>query len=61
MRAPVVNVYGLATPNDAKKNWTPEAVRKNRARRNLICGRAGPDQPVGRNNRGHFHSDFAEF
>jgi mannose-6-phosphate isomerase-like protein (cupin superfamily) len=55
------NVYDLATENAAKKSWTQEAIRKNRARGNLICGPAGSDQPVGPNNRGHFHSDFAEF
>ena len=55
------NVYDLATQNEGKENWTQEAIRKNRARGNLICGHAGSDQPVGPNNRGHFHSDFAEF
>ena len=55
------NVNDLATQNEAKKNWTQEAIRKNRARGNLICGYAGSDQPVGPANRGHFHSDFAEF
>ena len=55
------NVYDLATQNEAKKNWTQEAIRKNRARGNLICGLTGSDQPVGPDNRGHFHSDFAEF
>jgi hypothetical protein len=39
------NVYELATQNEAKKNWTQEAIRKNRARGNLICGHAGSDQP----------------
>ena len=45
------NVYDLATQNDAKKNWTQEAIRKNRARGNLICGHGrirstrGPEQP----------------
>jgi mannose-6-phosphate isomerase-like protein (cupin superfamily) len=55
------NVYDLAKQNAGKKSWTQEAIRKNRARGNLICGMAGSDQPVGPNNRGHFHSDFAEF
>jgi mannose-6-phosphate isomerase-like protein (cupin superfamily) len=55
------NVYDLAKQNEARKNWTQEAIRQNRARGNLICGHAGSDQPVGPNNRGHFHSDFAEF
>ena len=55
------NVYELAKQNEGKKSWTQEAIRKNRARGNLICGMAGSDQPVGPNNRGHFHSDFAEF
>jgi mannose-6-phosphate isomerase-like protein (cupin superfamily) len=55
------NAYDLAKQNDAKKNWTQEAIRKNRARGNLICGHAGSDQPPGPTNRGHFHSDFAEF
>src|SRR4029078_4213316 len=55
------NVYDLATQNAAKKSWPQEAIRKTRARGNLICGQAGSDQPVGPNNRGHFHSDFAEF
>ena len=55
------NVYELAKQNAGKKSWTQEAIRKNRARGNLICGFAGSDQPVGPNNRGHFHSDFAEF
>ena len=36
------NVYDLATQNAAKKNWTQEAIRKNRARGNLICGRPDP-------------------
>jgi mannose-6-phosphate isomerase-like protein (cupin superfamily) len=55
------NVHDLARQNEGKKSWTQEAIRKNRARGNLICGQAGSDQPVGPNNRGHFHSDFAEF
>jgi mannose-6-phosphate isomerase-like protein (cupin superfamily) len=55
------NVNDLARQNEGKKSWTQEAIRKNRARGNLICGQAGSDQPVGPNNRGHFHSDFAEF
>ncbi len=55
------NAYDLAKQNDGKKNWTVEAIRKNRARGNLICGYAGPVEPVGPTNRGHFHSDFAEF
>jgi mannose-6-phosphate isomerase-like protein (cupin superfamily) len=55
------NVYELAKKNEGKKSWTQEAIRKNRARGNLICGFAGTDQAVGPNNRGHFHSDFAEF
>ncbi len=55
------NVYDLAKQNDGKKNWTQEAIRKNRARGNLICGHAGGGPPVGPTNRGHFHSDFAEF
>jgi mannose-6-phosphate isomerase-like protein (cupin superfamily) len=55
------NAYDLAKQNAGKKSWTQEAIRKNRARGNLICGMAGSDQPVGPNNRGHFHSDFAEF
>jgi mannose-6-phosphate isomerase-like protein (cupin superfamily) len=55
------NVYDLAKQNAGKKSWTQEAIRKNRARGNLICGQAGSDQPVGPQYRGHFHSDFAEF
>jgi mannose-6-phosphate isomerase-like protein (cupin superfamily) len=55
------NVRELAKQNEGKKNWTQEAIRKNRARGNLICGHAGADQPAGPANRGHFHSDFAEF
>lgn len=55
------NVYDLAKLNEGKKSWTQEAIRKNRARGNLICGHVGSDQPVGPTNRGHFHSDFAEF
>lgn len=55
------NVYDLAKQNDGKKDWTQEAIRKNRARGNLICGHAGAGPPVGPTNRGHFHSDFAEF
>jgi len=55
------NVYDLAKANDGKRSWTQEAIRKNRARGNLICGYAGSDAPVGPANRGHFHSDFAEF
>jgi mannose-6-phosphate isomerase-like protein (cupin superfamily) len=55
------NVYELAKQNASRKSWTQEAIRKNRARGNLICGQAGSDQPVGPGNRGHFHADFAEF
>jgi mannose-6-phosphate isomerase-like protein (cupin superfamily) len=55
------NVYDLEKQNAGKKSWSQEAIRKNRARGNLICGMAGSDQPVGPDNRGHFHSDFAEF
>jgi len=55
------NVQDLAKRNEGKKSWTQEAIRKNRARGNLICGYVGSDQPVGPDNRGHFHSDFAEF
>src|SRR5262245_34202802 len=55
------SAYDLAKQNEGKKSWTQEAIRKNRARGNLICGYAGSDQGPGPNNRGHFHSDFAEF
>jgi oxalate decarboxylase/phosphoglucose isomerase-like protein (cupin superfamily) len=55
------NVHDLAKANESRKNWTQEAIRKNRARGNLICGYAGSDQGPGPDNRGHFHSDFAEF
>jgi oxalate decarboxylase/phosphoglucose isomerase-like protein (cupin superfamily) len=55
------NAYDLAKANEGRKNWTQEAIRKNRARGNLICGHAGSDSGPGPNNRGHFHSDFAEF
>ncbi len=55
------NVHDLAKQNAGKKNWTQEAIRKNRARGNLICGHAGVGETVGPDNRGHFHSDFAEF
>src|SRR5262245_38466453 len=55
------NVNELAKQNDGKKNWTQEAIRKNRARGNLICGYQESGPPVGPDNRGHFHSDFAEF
>jgi oxalate decarboxylase/phosphoglucose isomerase-like protein (cupin superfamily) len=55
------NAYDLAKQNGGKKSWTQEAIRKNRARGNLICGYAGSDQPPGPDNRGHFHADFAEF
>ena len=55
------NVHDLAAENASKNSWTQEAIRKNRARGNLICGRMGSDAAVGPDNRGHFHSDFAEF
>ena len=55
------NVHDLAKQNAGKKNWTQEAIRKNRARGNLIGGHAGVGETVGPDNRGHFHSDFAEF
>jgi mannose-6-phosphate isomerase-like protein (cupin superfamily) len=55
------NVHDLAKQHEGKKNWTQEAIRKNRARGNLICGHAGSVEPVGPDNRGHFHADFAEF
>ncbi len=54
------NVYDLASLNSARRNWTQEAIRKNRARGNLICGHAG-SEPADASDRGHFHSDFAEF
>jgi mannose-6-phosphate isomerase-like protein (cupin superfamily) len=54
------NVYDLASTNAARRNWTQEAIRKNRARGNLICGHAS-SEPADANDRGHFHSDFAEF
>jgi mannose-6-phosphate isomerase-like protein (cupin superfamily) len=53
------NVYELMKQNANRRNWTQEAIRKNRARGNLICGQAG--EPAEAGNRGHFHSDFAEF
>jgi mannose-6-phosphate isomerase-like protein (cupin superfamily) len=55
------NVHDLAAQNASKNSWTQEAIRKNRARGNLICGHMGSDAAVGPDNRGHFHSDFAEF
>lgn len=56
-----VNVYELAKQNEGRRNFTQEAIRKNRARGNFICGVAGVEQPIGPDDRGHFHSDFAEF
>ena len=56
-----VNVYDLAKQHDGRKTFTQEAIRKNRARGNFICGYAGADRAPGPDNRGHFHSDFAEF
>ena len=56
-----VNVYELAKQHEGKQNWTHEAIRKNRARGNFICGHAASDRAPAPNNRGHFHSDFAEF
>lgn len=55
-----VNVYDLAKQNASRNNFTQEAIRKNRARGNFICGMAGAAQPDS-DDRGHFHSDFAEF
>jgi mannose-6-phosphate isomerase-like protein (cupin superfamily) len=56
-----VNVYDLAKANEGRKTFTQEALRKNRARGNFICGHGGADRAAGPDNRGHFHSDFAEF
>jgi mannose-6-phosphate isomerase-like protein (cupin superfamily) len=56
-----VNVYDLAKQNEGRKTFTQEAIRKNRARGNFICGHAGSDRAPAPDNRGHFHSDFAEF
>jgi mannose-6-phosphate isomerase-like protein (cupin superfamily) len=55
-----VNVYQLAEENAARKNWSREAMRKNRVRGNFICGQAVSGDPEP-GERGHMHSDFAEF
>ena len=56
-----VNVYELAKQNAGRANFTQEAIRKNRARGNFICGQAAADRAPTAGDRGHFHSDFAEF
>ena len=57
-----VNVYQLAEENAARKNWSREAMRKNRVRGNFICGQAvAGDGAPAPGERGHMHSDFAEF
>ena len=57
-----VNVYQLAKENADRKNWSREAMRRNRVRGNFICGQAvtGDGAPAA-GERGHMHSDFAEF
>lgn len=57
-----VNVYELAKQNEARPNWSRPAMRKNRVRGNFICGQAvaGDGKPAP-GDRGHMHSDFAEF
>jgi mannose-6-phosphate isomerase-like protein (cupin superfamily) len=57
-----VNIYELAKENAARKNWSREAMRKNRVRGNFICGQAvAGDGAPAKGDRGHMHSDFAEF
>ena len=57
-----VNVYQLAAENADRKNWSREAMRKNRVRGNFICGQAAAgDGAPAPGERGHLHSDFAEF
>ena len=57
-----VNVYELAKQNEARPNWSRPAMRKNRARGNFICGQAvAGDGTPAPGERGHLHSDFAEF
>lgn len=56
-----VNIYDLEKENAGKKRWSREAMRKNRARGNFICGYASAEPPVKPGYRGHFHADFAEF
>ena len=56
-----VNIHKLVEQNkDRPNNWSHSLIRKNRARSNVHCGPAIADQPLA-GNRGHFHSDYAEF
>lgn len=55
-----LNIYEMANEKASRANWSVEAMRKNRVRGNFICGRADRKPPAP-GNRGHFHSDFAEF
>ena len=55
-----VNIYELAKQNANRRRWSRPAMRKNRVRGNFICGQ-GADPLPEPGNRGHIHSDFAEF
>jgi oxalate decarboxylase/phosphoglucose isomerase-like protein (cupin superfamily) len=55
-----VNVYELEKANTARKDFTQEAMRANRARGNFICGYRPASFPTERGDRGHLHTDTAE-
>jgi mannose-6-phosphate isomerase-like protein (cupin superfamily) len=55
-----LNVYDLQKQNAAKKNFTQEAMRANRARGNFICGYRPATFPTEKGDRGHLHTDTAE-
>jgi mannose-6-phosphate isomerase-like protein (cupin superfamily) len=54
------NVYEMEKQNAAKKGFTQEAMRANRARGNFICGYRPASFPTDSGNRGHLHTDTAE-
>ncbi len=55
-----LNIYELQKQNAAKKNFTQEAMRANRARGNFICGYRPATFPTESGDRGHLHTDTAE-
>ena len=55
-----VNVYELQKQNAARKGFTQEAMRANRARGNFICGYRPATFPTASGDRGHLHTDTAE-
>ena len=56
-----VNIEDLESAHKGQMSWTEPAQRRNRVRGNFIYGHKQNNPKAAPGNRGHFHSDFAEF